>query len=490
MILLPDTNILLHGVHLGHVPWSTVTQAGHIRIVICRTVQDEVDKKKHELKGRAQKRARDWASDIGGMAVEEQSRVLREAAPRVTVELAPFYEPEGWERPARLRLDWPDDMLTANALACAVHYGEPVGILTNDTGAYLTAVANGLKEYSVFPRGATGWLMEPEKDETQKELEKTRQALMELQNAAPRISFAIEVGGTPAHVVTVEAMRFRALTVEEVDSLVREVANAYPETVNFSQPDAVIQARELGAQHLRTGGPRSFNPAVLYGPSREAIKAYSDEYAQWVLKIRGFFNTLARRLEATSLSTPVKLQLNNIGSRPAEDVRVAFEATGGLLLQTPRGADKPDPTQMPAPPEPPQWRSAMSYGPMGRMAGMEDMSPMFRPPEALDPHSFYWRNRPVRPVSKWEFTCSSFQHGGGGEEFGAFLMVQKEGIEKSATVGVEVYAKNLAQRFTKSFPVRVSWREGDTMAEARRLSPPMVRFRKVPGSTSTPTNGR
>ena len=65
MIYLPDTNFFLHCKDPTDIDWSAVTTDAHVRIVICSNTQRELDKKKFELRGRGQQRARKWVGLIG-----------------------------------------------------------------------------------------------------------------------------------------------------------------------------------------------------------------------------------------------------------------------------------------------------------------------------------------------------------------------------------------------------------------------------------------
>ena len=67
MIIVPDTNFFLHFKDAVNIPWGDLTQDDEITIVICRTVQEELDRKERELKGRTQKRARKINSLIGDL---------------------------------------------------------------------------------------------------------------------------------------------------------------------------------------------------------------------------------------------------------------------------------------------------------------------------------------------------------------------------------------------------------------------------------------
>jgi hypothetical protein len=87
MIFFPDTNFFLHFKDPSEIPWAEVTSDDPVRLVVCGNTQGELDKKKFELRGRAQQRARKWLSVIRELIMTEEPKELRAAGPRVTLEL-------------------------------------------------------------------------------------------------------------------------------------------------------------------------------------------------------------------------------------------------------------------------------------------------------------------------------------------------------------------------------------------------------------------
>jgi PIN domain len=141
MHLFPDTHFFLHFKHAQELPWSDVTAADPIVLVVGRTVQKEIEKHKHEKRGRVQDRAREYSSKLATIALQPSPIEIRANAPKVMLDFSPGH-PKGWSNPADLNAGWADDMMVADALA--FQHDNPaanVAILTGDPGLIATATA-------------------------------------------------------------------------------------------------------------------------------------------------------------------------------------------------------------------------------------------------------------------------------------------------------------------------------------------------------------
>jgi hypothetical protein len=356
MILLPDTHFFLHFKDASELPWREVTQADHVRLVICRSVQRELDRMEHQLRGRPQKRAKKFAGLVGDLALGRPPLVLRNADPKVTLELAPRW-PAGWQPPADLRPDWGDDMLVADALAFAAATGECAGLLCNDTGAYRTATEHNLGAVSVFLR-ARNWNLDPESDERDKENERLRREIAELQRAAPVIKVQVLSGNAEIKMVTIEAVRYAPLATEDLEALLKLVCRYYPMVSDFSRPSNSVNSKA----DIAKGVISPSSVGVRYGwrrPSKEAIRAYTEEaYPAWLREVRGWLEALPQWLQARTLFTDISFLLSNTGTRPAKEVLLTFKGEGGVLLEEPRPTRDQSNVRLrkpPGPPAPPEW---------------------------------------------------------------------------------------------------------------------------------------
>jgi hypothetical protein len=186
MMLFPDTNFLLHFKDPSDIPWGDVTSDDHVRLIICRNTQREIDKTKFELRGRAQQRARKWASFIGELIVSEQPKELRAANPRVTVELH-LDRPRGWSAPEDLNaFILGDYSYVADVLAFRSESGMlDCALLTADTGPLGEAKRHGLNAISAM---RDGWELPQEADNRDRQIQ--RRTLRVLWR---RIAFVVDV---------------------------------------------------------------------------------------------------------------------------------------------------------------------------------------------------------------------------------------------------------------------------------------------------------
>jgi hypothetical protein len=161
MHLFPDTHFFLHFKHAQELPWSGVTAADPIVLVVGRTVQKEIEKYKYEKRGRVQDRAREYASKLAKIALQRSPIELRANAPKVMLDFRPSH-PKGWSYPADLNAGSADDMMVADVLA--FQHDNPaanVAILTGDPGLITTATAHGLAVISIANKN---WELDPEDD--------------------------------------------------------------------------------------------------------------------------------------------------------------------------------------------------------------------------------------------------------------------------------------------------------------------------------------
>ncbi len=188
MFLFPDTHIFLHFRDPSELPWIEVTKAKEITLVIGRTVQKEIEKKKFELRGRAQDRARAYARKLGDIVVNGSPTTLRESGPRLLLAYIP-QRPHGWTPPTDLAPNWQDDQLIADALGyLQAHPDANVAILSEDSGVLATAIAHGLN----IIRPGDDWALPTEATAEAKELEKLKRENAELRRVGPAISGSLE----------------------------------------------------------------------------------------------------------------------------------------------------------------------------------------------------------------------------------------------------------------------------------------------------------
>jgi hypothetical protein len=201
MILFPDTHFFLHFRDASELPWGELTSDSEVQLVICRSVQREIDRKERELRGRAQKRARKFSGLVGEIAVTRAPIILKKNGPEITLDY--FHRrPAGWSPPADLGEDWDDDMIIADVLAFTKATGKTATLLTNDSGVFRTAEEHDVT--SVLLRGKDHWLLPEETDQRDKELTRLRTENLELRNLSPKINLVFEVNGAQCEYIPIK----------------------------------------------------------------------------------------------------------------------------------------------------------------------------------------------------------------------------------------------------------------------------------------------
>jgi hypothetical protein len=312
MIYFPDTNYFLHFKDPSDAPWSDLTKDDLVRLIVCRTVQREIDKKKHELKGRQQKRARRFQTVFRQIILEEKPAELRASSPRVT--LALFLDrPSGWEPPPELDVGgWGDDALVTDLLAFKeAHPFEAFALLTGDTGILATAKHYGIP---TVPLDGEDWELPDETDDRDKKIAKLEQEVRQLRQLGPKIESVVSSGTDNRREVRIEVVRYSTLSGEQVDALSQELEDQFPIVTGFEHP------------HLD-------EPDDWVGPTKEDIAAYRDRYSGWLHDARDFVWGLRDRVQKNWFIGRFQFVLKNVGVEPAMRFVISFETTDGILLR-------------------------------------------------------------------------------------------------------------------------------------------------------------
>ena len=369
----PDTHFFLHFRSAQDIAWSEVTDHDEVRLVVGRSVAKELDKKKFELRGRPQNRARSIVSNLGSIVSGTGSGVLRDKDPRVVLEVA-VERPAGWMPPADLDPTWGDDVLLADVLA--FRHGHPdadVALLTGDPGLMAKARAHGVEVVSLLDRG---WELPEEKTPEQKEVEKLRREVHDLKQVGPSIVCELLVGDKAHAVLDVEVVQHPPLSDDVAEELLSELKLKHPKVVEPLCP-ASLGTREPGTQVMDLDEPAG--PAAWTAPERAEVEAYSREYDRWVDEAKAFIRDASASFVDAPLDVLVRLELSNKGNAPAEGVQLRVEGQGGFLVSVVkkkpgRTSVKPPrleagPARFREPPRPPEWKRKPSSPPRSLAAG-------------------------------------------------------------------------------------------------------------------------
>jgi hypothetical protein len=405
--------------------------------------------------------------------------VLRDADPRVIITFLPPPDPQRSKPPA-LDLSKPDDCHIEEAIAFrSSSPDEKVAILTHDTGPILTARHLGLD----FVEIPDGWLLEPEKDERQKQIDDLTRQIKELQQQYPQLSIrATDKQGSTIGALALLITEYKPPSRVQIETVLDELHNFYPVQEAFGKPPPEERLLAIGM------------PLGKYQPpNAEEIQRYRESYEKWSRSAREFLETLPQRLSSEATMLDAAFWLNNVGTSPANSVLVEFRATPGFLIRpSPRDEDKKVSNQqvnrLPQPPEPPRGKYidpftaladlSRTFGTLHSALAVPSIAPYLGRTVFDDPNAFYYRERsPPNFVEEFSLTCRQFRHQLEHKQFELQVRWDKDMRRRSGAIKCRVSAENLRSPIECILPVSVQYQRGDTASVIESYRPRPSRFR-------------
>lgn len=331
LILFPDTNVFLQCRALHEVPWREIADAEEVELLIGAPVQDEIDRLKSDGNLRRARRARDANSLFRSvLASTGESITIRESEPRVTLRFAPLLPPKR-ETADTLDLTRADDRL----LDEVIHFrrAEPSSqVLSNDTGMMLRARRHGIPLIAV----PESWLLPPEKDERERQIEALRAEVAGLRNTEAVLSLLLtNEEGQPVETISGSVPLYPDLTGTEVAGLIDVIQRRHPEVKTFSSATSAPTANaELRALENILSPWRA--------PTKEQIEGNHREYEVWIGKVRKLLEQLGSSLNIRHRIRKVHLSLVNGGARPADEVLLELKMYGNVTLLAAVGNEIPE----------------------------------------------------------------------------------------------------------------------------------------------------
>lgn len=453
LIIFPDTNVFLQCRALNEVPWSEITQAEEIELLIGAPVQDEIDRLKSDGNLRRARRAREANSLFrGALASAGESVTVRESEPRVTLRFAPLLPPKR-ETPETLDLARADDRLLDEVM----HYRriEPSAkILSNDTGMMLRARRHGVLLIAV----PESWLLPPEKDERERQIEALRAEVAGLRNTEAVLSLSLaDEQGRPIEAIGGPIPLYPDLAVTEIAGLIDAIRRCHPEAKSFSSATVPPTNPELPALRLPL---ESMFPRRA--PSTEQIARYHKEYEVWIGKVHKLLEQLGSSLNIRPRIRKIQLTLSNTSARPADEVLLELKMHGNATLLAAVGNDVPAlvkqaeklPVEvlLPHPPTPPKGENlyetlARGFGPRDwatkLRTSMPDYSGFRSSLPRRDRHEFYRREDDEKPTAETSFACAEFRHQRAPEVFALWIFIPLQSEIVKARVHIRASARNM-----------------------------------------------
>ena len=460
-VFFSDTNLLLQCRAVESLPWEQLADgASDVLVVIPRTVQTEIDRLKQDGNARRSRRAREVSSRLREMVRANDCRMSFSSGTVAVCLALAGPRSKAAPRPDDLDLEHNDDRIVDEALAWSHVNGEQVSLLTHDVGMMTTARHFGLP----FVEIPLDWLLAPEPDERDKENAALKRELAALKALHPVIGAVFRRSNTELGRLVIEVVKYRDMDNEEVDALVERIREYRPQATSFGDVPPARPMTFIGAAMQRWRPPSDF----------EIRKYVDDAYPGWIRKVRDQLRGLAGTLEYPTRRALVHLEIENIGSKPAQSARLQLVARGGLMFlpepdENEAGSVDEQPS-FPPPPQPPtgKWvAGAFGLGldqlvPLSdtkRLLGAADFLAASMPPKPRDPSKFYWETGGHRISEEWELTCQQFMHKVGPFSFQVPVFVPRDVAVTRGALELTIAASNLPEPFRRVVPVDVRYRE-------------------------------
>jgi hypothetical protein len=481
ILLFPDTNVFLQCRAFDELPWADSIDADEIELLIGAPVQDEIDRLKHDGNSRRARRARDANSLFRKvLATESQAITVRETCPRVVLRFAPPL-PLRRETPGTLDLTRADDCLIDEVMH--FRHGEPSAqILSDDTGMIWRSRRHDVPLIAV----PESWMLPPEKDGRDKQIEALKAEVAGLRNAEPSLSVSIQdEGGFAVESISERMPLFADLADGEITKLTEEVQRRFPETKTFGdQPTPQSGSGDM------PGLFALIQPMYNWrAPTQDQIQRYQKEYGDWIENVRGSFRRLGFMLNALNRIRQFTVVLANSGSRPADEVLFEMTSHGNVKLCVAVGDETPDfitkiskverEASLRPPPTSPKGehlfesiaRNAELFGDRDILRSINqlpDYSGIRKANFHRDRHAFYRRDDDSRPSLSCSFTCEEFRHQREPRSFCFWIIVPAQVDNARSRLHVRVSARNLQSPVDLYVPIDIPSETQSTYAVAAK----------------------
>lgn len=439
LYLFADTNLFLQCKVLQEIDWSQLGTFHHIEVVVCRTVQLEIDALKDARDGRRSDRARRTASKLL-QAAENGPQQERVQSPRVTINL---YAPGRLNRDLENDLDYDlnDNRIIAHLAQFKAEYPAfDVRLITGDSGMVLTAKQLGFP-YVITP---DHWRLPPEPDARDRQIQELRQQIQELRAQEPEFDFSYDQeSAIQPRRVTIPYEAFQPLTEQERDQLVERLRSFHPPTVTDR----------------------------LFASTDDISKYEQEKYPAWIDQCKEYMQ-VAHYIAQSEHLPELTINIQNAGSRPANNTLVELHTSENFGL-TPPLAELRNLSLIPLngrPIPPPQPKSALSW--LQTLARFNDFphldhEALVTPAIGQDQEDFLYTQRiKLEPEPSIGLTSQLWRHAMEPRQFTIRLVPQQTNTPATGQITCTVHADNLTKPATYNLVVTVSPEQRPTLEPA------------------------
>ena len=358
--ILPDTNLFFECQRLESLPWSELG-GDPLEVLLAKPVLDQIDKHK-KGGGRTRKRALETFNRVRTMlAASIDVEVIQDAGPRVLLKLAGDLAVSD-KHGATLDLNKTDDRLAA-IVSALIDAGNDAILLTHDTGPASTARALGLPFFLIPDH----WLRPAEASPEEKEIAELQGRVANYAFQEPRLKLHLASHPGPKAIARRFISKFEPLDEDDIETAISRLEAAHPRKTDFTTPPRKPRTLKFGSKVI--GDDVRFEP-----PTDEEQRAYLDDsYPVWLDTCRERLSMLHEAIKKKTPALALRFELENDGSRPANNLRIEFDAGGDIRLHRPDHTDDDDVAdtdeggplteldscgleKLPVPPTPPPWK--------------------------------------------------------------------------------------------------------------------------------------
>ncbi|TRC77691.1 hypothetical protein FJV83_28790 [Mesorhizobium sp. WSM4307] len=452
--LFPDTNLFFQCKDIGELPWSELGDFDQVELIVTRPIQKEIDKSKGEMTTRLGKRARKAHGLLRDVISNQLNPiVLRERNPKILLSLQVGLKPNA-ALATTLDYDEADDTLVGITSGFATNNLElDVGVLTHDGGVMASAVTAGVAHYAI----PETWLAPPEETKADKELRAAQAEIVRLRTAEPKFEVAcVDGSGQPIDRIVFDNPHVEALVPSEIEALMRQAREKFPERKNFIPPKAVppvSSSKGISLESLK---------GLHMPPTDQQIEAYHDAYKKWEVALEEALGRIHKRLVAETSKLVASFRARNVGTRPAENALVEMKAHGSFYIWRPKRDVDDDTAERKGLPSPPAAPTRPNYVHMlgrhmrsfGLWDNLDSAIPSALPfiPKQHDAEGFYYRAG--SSGSDLSLSCDLWRHGQGNEDFD--VSIEPHGPREAlGAIEFRIHASNLTDAVSLKIPIEI-----------------------------------
>ncbi len=468
----PDTNLFIQCRPLGELDWSEWTDFEEVHLIVCRTVQREIDQQKHRGNGRVAQRARKTSSLFRSI-IETGYKVIQDEGPQVKLVLESSSVPSP-DLKDHLDYNSPDDEIVGFLYQYKQQHPETdVRLLTHDTGPMMTARGLDLP----FVKIKDTWLLPPESNEIEREYRRLKEEVTRLRKTEPEFHIrCLDDHESEIDVIEAKCPFYEPLNEHEISAFIDQLKNRFPIVTDFGSYGRTGRVSTFGDIREMSG---------LYTPPSESdIAEYRDkEYPAWIEECKKVLSNLHEALLRDAESPVFRFGVTNEGSRPGKNALVVIASKGNFKICPPQLEDDEHSKEqrildrlLPMPPNPPKGQriTALNRSFLTRLNSQPYLPPPFNPymPQnfSRDPDAFYYKpDQPQIPVESFSLECEQWRHGIAEECFEGEIFAANDQDEIQGAIECEIHAENLSSPAKKIVPVKITIKRESTKDYASNL---------------------